>query len=58
MTGTDKILALLAMTVFAIFTGIVIWWVREPDLIIIVVAVVAMAAYDFWKGAGQSKDNP
>ena len=57
MTGTDKILAVLSLAAFVVFTGIVVWWVREIDLIIVVVAVVFMAAYDFWKGAGQRNDN-
>ena len=56
MNGTDKILAALSLVAFVIFTGIVVWWVREIDLIIVVVAVIFMAAFDFWKGAGQRED--
>jgi len=52
----DKALALLAMALFIGFLGILVWWVREPDLIIVVVVVTVMALYDFWLGAGHGKD--
>lgn len=57
MTGVDRILALLAIVGFVVFSGIVVWWVKEIDLIIVVVVVSLMAAYDFWLGAGQKKDD-
>ncbi|MDQ0326445.1 fatty acid desaturase [Rhodopseudomonas julia] len=45
---SNRILALLALAGFALFLFIIAWWVREPDLIIVLTIVVAMAAYDFW----------
>lgn len=51
----DKVLAVLSMALFIAFLGILIWWVREPDLIIVVAVVSAMAVYDFWKGAGHGE---
>lgn len=57
MTGVDRILALLAFVGFVAFSGIVIWWVKEIDLIVVVVLVSAMAGYDFWLGAGQARDD-
>ena len=57
MTGVDRLLALLAFVGFVVFSGIVIWWVREIDLIIVVVLVSLMAGYDFWLGAGQVKSD-
>ena len=55
MPLTDKILAVLSLALFIAFLGILIWWVREPDLIIVVAIVTAMAAIDFWKGAGHDE---
>ena len=52
----DKLLAVLSMALFVAFLGILIWWVKEPDLIIVVVIVTVMAAIDFWKGAGHGQD--
>ncbi|MBZ8131932.1 hypothetical protein [Afifella sp. IM 167] len=47
-TWTDRIIAFLALACFAAFLFIVAWWVREPDLILVLLVVVAMIAYDFW----------
>ena len=55
MPLTDKILAVLSMALFIVFLGILVWWVREPDLIIVIVIVTAMAGIDFWKGAGHDE---
>ena len=43
-----KIIALLALACLVAFTGIVLAFVSEPDLIIITVVVLMMAAYDFY----------
>ncbi len=49
MSGwADRIIAFVALASFALFLFIIAYWVREPDLIIVLVAVVAMIAYDFW----------
>ena len=44
----DKLLALISIICFASFVGILVFYVREPDLTIICVAVVAMALFDFF----------
>jgi hypothetical protein len=56
MPLTDKVLAVLSMALVVVFLGILVWWVREPDLIIVVVVVCAMAIVDFWKGAGHDQN--
>lgn len=55
MPLTDKVLAALSMLLFMAFLGILLWWVREPDLIIVAVVVTGMALYDFWLGAGHNE---
>ena len=44
----DKFLALISIVCFAGFVGILVYYVREPDLTIICVAVVVMALVDFF----------
>lgn len=44
----DKFLALISILAFAGFVGILVYYVTEPDLTIICVAVVAMAFFDFY----------
>ena len=44
----DKILALISIVCFGGFVGILIYYVTEPDLVIICVVVVAMAVFDFF----------
>jgi len=48
MTRTDKMLAALAVCLFLVFLGIVIWFVREIDLIVVTLVVAGLAIYDFW----------
>ena len=43
----DKLLALISIACFAGFVGVLVYYVKEPDLTIICVAVVAMALLDF-----------
>jgi hypothetical protein len=53
----DKLLALASLACFIGFIGILIVYVREPDLIIICLAVIAMAVFDFFlltRGKGKS----
>lgn len=45
----DKSLAAISIVLFLGFMGIVIYFVKELDLTIIVVAVLMMAIYDFWR---------
>jgi hypothetical protein len=46
---TDAILGTLALLGFAAFLFILGYWVREPDLIVVLAIGFAMAAYDFWR---------
>ena len=46
---SDKILAALSIMLLVGFTMIVTVFVNEPDLWIVVVAVLAMATFDFWR---------
>lgn len=48
MTAIDKILVFLALAGLIVFNGIVLWFVRVPDLIIVVSLVLILACYDFW----------
>ena len=41
----DKLLATLSMLALILFLGIIIWFVREPDLILIIVIPVGIAIY-------------
>jgi hypothetical protein len=45
----DKVLAILSLAGLYGFMGLVISYIAEPDLIIITVAVLLMAAYDFYR---------
>jgi len=55
MPLTDKVLAVLSMALVVAFLGILVWWVREPDLITVVVIVCVLAIIDFCKGAGHDE---
>ena len=44
----DKLLALMSVACFTGFVGILVYYVREPDLTIICAAVVLMALFDFF----------
>lgn len=51
----DKVLAVVSLGVFVGFMGFVLVYINEPALWIIVVTVLAMAAYDFFvelRGSG------
>ena len=45
----NGLLSILALASFVFFLGIIAWFVREPDLIIILSLGVLGAAYDFWR---------
>ncbi len=59
----DRVLAVLSMAGLIAFTGVVVVFVREPDLTVVVVLCLLMGVYDFWTtlrartGAG-GKENP
>lgn len=44
----DRIIVAVALLAFACFTGLVVVYVREPDLTVVVVMMVAFAFNDFW----------
>ena len=48
-TGTDMIIAVAALIGLFVFVGILVWFVREVDLVIVVVIGVVLASYDFFK---------
>lgn len=45
----DKILATISILMFIGFVSIIVVFVMEPDLTIVIVGVVALAVYDFWR---------
>ncbi len=47
--NTEKIVALAALIGLFVFVGILVWFVREVDLVIVVVIGVVLASYDFFK---------
>ena len=46
---TDGILSFLALAGFGAFLFILGWWVREPDLFVVLAIGFCLAAYDFWR---------
>jgi len=44
----DKIIVFLAMTALIAFCGIVVVYVKVPDLTVIIVLILFIAAHDFW----------
>ena len=47
----DKVLAVLSVACLIGFMGIIIWFVPDPDLVIVTIIVLAMAVYDFYRDA-------
>ena len=48
MLWADRLFALFGLAGFAAFLGVIVWFVREPALIIVVAVALLMAAYDFF----------
>lgn len=46
---TDRILALLALIVLALFLSVVPIFVPSPDLILLALLCFLLAAFDFWR---------
>ena len=44
----DKVLVTIAMLLLITFLGIIVVFVKEIDLAVVVVLVVAMAIYEVW----------
>jgi len=53
----DKLLAGLSMIALILFLGIIIWFVREPDLTLIIVIPVGIAIYAVWTSFREKPDN-
>lgn len=47
----DRIIIAIALLALAGFTGIIVVYVREPDLTVTIVLMVAFAFHDFWISA-------
>ena len=45
----DKVLAAASILILVAFMSVVTVYVNEPDLWIVVIIVLAMGAYDFWR---------
>ena len=44
----DRIIVVIALAALTGFTGIIVGYVREPDLTVTVVLMIAFAYNDFW----------
>lgn len=53
MTALDKIIVILALAGLIAFNSVVLWFVSEPDLIIVVSSVLALTCYDFWRSSSR-----
>lgn len=53
----DAVLRVLALAGFIFFLSIIAWFVREPDLIIVLSLGILGAAYDFWRSFRSSQQN-
>ncbi len=49
MEMSDKIMAVAALATMIAFLGVVAVFVPHLDLILVILFVSALAAYDFWK---------
>ena len=58
----DKLLATVSMIGLILFLGIIIWFVREPDLTLIIVIPVGIAIYgvvtSFREQSNKDKEKP
>lgn len=45
----DYVLAAISLILLAAFLGIVVFFVKEPDLTIVCTVGVLMCAFDFWR---------
>lgn len=48
-TQTEKIVAVIALIGLFAFVGVLVWFVREIDLVIVVLIGITLASYDFFK---------
>ena len=54
----DKILATLSLAMLVAFMMVVAVYVNEPNLWIVIIVVLIMAAYDFWRGLRRDRNGP
>ena len=47
----DRIIIAVMLLAFVCFAGIIVVYVREPDLTVVVAMMVAFALHDFWISA-------
>jgi hypothetical protein len=45
----DRALAVISIALLIAFVSIVVWYVGRTNLTVVVVLVMAMAIYDFWR---------
>jgi len=45
----DKIFAVLSLSALILFLSVVVRFVAEPALWVVILIVVSMATYDFWR---------
>lgn len=48
---TNKIISAIALVMFGLFVGVLVWWVPHLDLIVIMAIGFGLCAYDFWQTA-------
>jgi NADH:ubiquinone oxidoreductase subunit K len=53
----NAILSILALASFAFFLGIIAWFVRQPDLIVLLAFGLVLAAVDFLRSFISSRQN-
>jgi hypothetical protein len=53
----DKIFAAVSLITLFAFVGVVLGYVAELDLTLVVVIVLLMATYDFWKTLWRGNGN-
>lgn len=53
----NVILSILALASLTFYLGIIAWFVREPDLIILLTLGVVLAAVDFLRSFLESRQN-
>jgi NADH:ubiquinone oxidoreductase subunit K len=53
----NAILSILALASLAFYLGIIAWFVREPDLIILLTLGLVLAAVDFLRSFISSRQN-
>ena len=45
----DKFLGIFSIVLLIVFMGVVVWYIARPPLTIIVVGVLLLGIYDFWR---------